>query len=78
MICLTCNCKAIKKGFQKNAFLYLLTLRFIPIVPFFAVNIAAAFFQIPFRTFFFGTFLGIIPAYFIYGSVGVELGELVG
>src|SRR5436305_1441076 len=67
----------MQKGFQDNAFLHILTLRFIPVVPFFAINIAAAFFQIPFRSFLFGTFLGIIPGCFVYISIGVGLRELI-
>ena len=67
----------MKAGFHENAFFYLLTLRFIPIFPFFAINIAAAFFQIPLRTFFFGTLLGIIPGSFVYVSIGVAVRELI-
>ena len=56
---------------------YLLTLRLIPIFPFVAVNLAAALFQIPFKTFAFGTFLGIIPGSFVYVSMGVALQEVI-
>ncbi|MFK7968363.1 MAG: TVP38/TMEM64 family protein [Rickettsiaceae bacterium] len=69
--------KKMRKGFSKNAFSYLLTLRFIPIVPFVAVNMVAAFFQIPLRTFFLGTFFGIIPGSFVYASIGVALREVI-
>jgi uncharacterized membrane protein YdjX (TVP38/TMEM64 family) len=63
----------MQKGFQENAFSYLLTLRLIPIFPFAAINLAAALLQIPFRTFFFGTLIGIIPGAFVYTSMGVAL-----
>jgi uncharacterized membrane protein YdjX (TVP38/TMEM64 family) len=69
--------KKMQKGFQENALSYLLTLRLIPIFPFVAINIAAAFFQIPLRTFFFGTFFGIIPGSFVYISIGVALREVI-
>ena len=67
----------MRREFQKNAFFYLLTLRLIPLFPFVAVNIVAAVLQIPFRTFFFGTFLGIIPGVFVYVSMGVALREVI-
>lgn len=63
----------MQKGFQEHAFSYLLTLRLMPLFPFVVINIASAFFQIPLRIFFFGTLLGIIPATFIYTSLGVAL-----
>ena len=58
------------KGFEENALYYLFTLRLIPLFPFVAVNFVAAFFQIPLRTFFWGTFIGIIPGSFVYVSLG--------
>lgn len=69
--------KKMQSGFQENAFSYLLTLRLIPLFPFVAVNLAAAFFQIPMRTFFIGTFFGIIPGSFVYVSMGVALHEVM-
>lgn len=60
----------MQKGLQENAFYYLMTLRLIPLFPFVAVNLAAAFFQIPLRTFFWGTLIGIIPGSFVYVSIG--------
>lgn len=68
---------SMQKGFQDNAFFYLLTLRLIPIFPFVAVNLVAAFFQISFRTFFLGTFIGIIPGSFVYVSLGVALRDIL-
>lgn len=69
--------KKMQGGFQDNAFSYLLTLRLIPIFPFVAINLAAAILQIPFRTFFFGTLIGIIPGSFVYVSLGVGLKEII-
>lgn len=67
----------MQKGFQENAFSYLLTLRLIPLFPFVAVNLAAALFQIPLKTFVLGTFFGIIPGSFVYVSMGVALREVI-
>ncbi len=67
----------MQKGFQENALSYLLTLRLIPIFPFVAINLVAAFLQISFPIFFFGTLIGIIPGTFVYISIGVGLGEVI-
>lgn len=69
--------KKMQQGFQENAFSYLLTLRLIPIFPFVAVNLVAAFAQISLRTFFLGTLFGIIPGSFVYVSMGVALHEVI-
>jgi uncharacterized membrane protein YdjX (TVP38/TMEM64 family) len=65
----------MKTHFQKNAVGYLLFLRFTPFFPFWAVNIAPAFFRIPLWTFAWTTFVGIIPGSFaltLFGS-GIEI-----
>ena len=65
----------IQEGLEKDSFSYLLSLRLIPIFPFFLVNIAAAVLQLPLRTFVFATLLGIMPGAFVYVSIGVALSE---
>ena len=69
--------KKMQAGFKENALSYLLTLRLIPLFPFFAINIVAALLQIPLRTFFFGTLFGIIPGSFVYVSIGVALQDVI-
>jgi uncharacterized membrane protein YdjX (TVP38/TMEM64 family) len=61
------------EGFNKDAFSYLLFLRLVPAFPFFIVNIAAALFGVPFRTYAVATFFGIMPATFAFASIGAGL-----
>lgn len=61
------NREVVKHG--KN---YLLTLRLIPIFPFFLVNLLPALTKIPFKTFFWTTSLGIIPGTFVYAFAGKQ------
>ncbi len=68
--------KSMEKGFQQNAFSYLLFLRFIPLFPFWLVNIVPAFLGVRLRTFIIATFLGIIPGSVVYVSVGNGLGRI--
>lgn len=64
----------MEKGFEKNAFSYLLLLRLIPLFPFFIVNVAPAFTKIRIKTFIIATLIGIIPGSFAYASAGAGLG----
>ena len=66
--------KRLEGGFRRNTFSYLLTLRLIPIVPFWLVNLAPAFFGVPLTTFVVTTVLGIIPGTIVYVGVGNGLG----
>ena len=60
----------LEKGFQENAFGYLLTLRLLPIAPFFGINLAAGFLGVPLRTFVLATAIGILPGCYVYASLG--------
>jgi uncharacterized membrane protein YdjX (TVP38/TMEM64 family) len=66
----------IEAGFSKNAFVYLLTLRLLPMAPFFAVNVAAGLARARLRSFVAATALGTAPATFIFASLGAGLGDL--
>jgi uncharacterized membrane protein YdjX (TVP38/TMEM64 family) len=66
----------IEVGVRSNAFSYLLVLRLVPAIPFWLVNIAAGFVRIRLRTYVIATVVGIIPATFIYSSIGAGLGHV--
>ncbi len=69
--------KAVIDGVEAGAFGYILTLRLVPLAPFWLVNIAAALAHAPLRAYALATFLGIIPATFIYSGLGAGIGELI-
>ena len=66
----------ITGGLRENAFSYLLTLRLLPVAPFWLVNLAAGLVGMPLRTFVIATLIGIIPGTLIYSWVGQGLGTL--
>jgi|GEM_PF-87617 len=68
--------KKMEKGFQKNSASYLLFLRFIPLFPFWLVNIAPAFFGVRLITFAWTTFVGIIPGAYVYTQTGAGLSAI--
>ncbi|WP_277655823.1 TVP38/TMEM64 family protein [Seleniivibrio woodruffii] len=59
-----------------NGHLYMLTLRLIPIFPFFLINILAGLTKIPFRTFLWTTAAGMFPAGFVIFLAGSRLSEI--
>lgn len=66
----------IEEGVRRDAFSYILTLRLIPVMPFWLVNLAAGFVDIPLRTFLSATVLGILPGSLVYAGLGSGLGEV--
>ena len=62
--------------FVRNGAHYLLTLRFIPVFPFFLVNILAGLTKVPFRTFLWTTCLGILPGCIVFTLMGSQLSTI--
>jgi uncharacterized membrane protein YdjX (TVP38/TMEM64 family) len=67
---------ALQEGFAKDAFSYLLTLRLIPLFPFFLVNVLSGLTRVNLGTYVAATALGIIPGSFVYTFAGRQLGTL--
>lgn len=65
-----------QEGFAKNAFSYLLTLRLIPLFPFFVVNLVSGLTRVNVGTYVAATALGIIPGSFVYAYAGRQLGTI--
>lgn len=67
---------AMEEGFRENAFSYLLTLRLIPLFPFFLVNLVPAFLGMRLASYALATFIGIIPGAFVFTFAGAGLGSV--
>lgn len=61
---------------DRNGAYYLLTLRFIPIFPFFLINTFAGLTNVPLRTFLWTTSLGILPGSLVYAYAGRQLSRI--
>jgi len=68
----------VRDRLRQDGFSYLLALRLLPVVPFWAVNLAAAVCGMKLRTFAPSTFLGIIPASVMLSSIGASFGGILG
>jgi uncharacterized membrane protein YdjX (TVP38/TMEM64 family) len=67
---------AFNREIDQNGYNYLLTLRFIPLFPFFLINIFAGFTRIPLFVFVWTTAVGILPGSFVYVFAGTQLGSI--
>lgn len=65
------------KGFQEDAFQYLLTLRLIPAFPFWAVNIVPGLLNMKLLPYAIATFIGIIPGTFAFTYLGAGLDSII-
>ncbi|MGE0424922.1 MAG: TVP38/TMEM64 family protein [Reyranellaceae bacterium] len=63
-------------GLNRHSFSYMLFIRFVPIFPFWLLNIVPAFFRVSTRTFVVTTFIGIIPGTAVYASIGAGLDKV--
>ena len=69
--------KKVIDGVRDGAFGYILTLRLIPVAPFWLVNVAAALANAPFKAYALATLVGIMPATFIYSGIGAGIGAVI-
>lgn len=67
----------LETGFKENAFSYLLTLRLLPVAPFWGVNLAAAALGVRLQTFVVATAIGILPGGFVYAWLGSGVEHII-
>jgi pyruvate/2-oxoglutarate dehydrogenase complex dihydrolipoamide dehydrogenase (E3) component/uncharacterized membrane protein YdjX (TVP38/TMEM64 family) len=67
----------MEAGFNEQPLSYLLLLRLIPLFPFWLVNIVPAFLGVSLPIYVIATFLGIIPATFVFALVGDGIGAVL-
>jgi uncharacterized membrane protein YdjX (TVP38/TMEM64 family) len=66
----------VQEGLRRNGFWYLLSLRLLPVLPFWLVNLAPALAGMALSPYAAATFLGIIPATVVYAGIGAGLGQV--
>lgn len=66
----------LQTALKENQVTVLLTMRLIPVMPFFVANLVPALVGVRFWTFAITTFIGIIPADVIYTQLGAGLGDV--
>ena len=66
-----------EEEFQENEVSFMLLMRLVPAIPFFAVNIAAALLGVRLTTYVWTTLLGIIPGSTVYTWVGAGIDDVI-
>ena len=66
----------LRGGLESGGFWYLLSLRLLPVVPFWLVNLAPALAGMRFAPFALATLVGIIPGTAVFCGIGAGLGEV--
>jgi pyruvate/2-oxoglutarate dehydrogenase complex dihydrolipoamide dehydrogenase (E3) component/uncharacterized membrane protein YdjX (TVP38/TMEM64 family) len=64
------------KGIQKDGAFYLFTLRLIPVVPFFVINLLMGLTQMKTWTYYWVSQLGMLAGTAVYVNAGTQLGQL--
>ncbi len=68
--------KNLYRAIEQNGYNYLLSIRFLPVVPFFVVNYVAGLTMLPLFTFMWTTAVGILPLILVYIFAGQQLGSI--
>ncbi|MBF0182996.1 MAG: TVP38/TMEM64 family protein [Magnetococcales bacterium] len=66
----------IQNGFARDGTIYLLTLRLLPVIPSFLVNLLMGLTPIPVRTFYWVSQVGMLAATLLYVQAGTQLTQL--
>lgn len=68
--------RAINRGFARDGTFYLLTLRLVPLFPFFLINLVMGLLPIGAARFYWVSQLGMLPATAVFVNAGTQLGQL--
>lgn len=66
----------INEGFEREGAFYLFSLRLIPVVPFFLINLAMGLTPMRLSTFYWVSQLGMLPGTVVYLNAGAQLGQV--
>ena len=67
---------AINAGLARDGWRYLLTLRLVPLFPFFAINLAMGLTALPVITFYWVSQLGMLAGTLVYVNAGTQLAQI--
>lgn len=66
----------INAGIEKDGSWYLLTMRLIPVFPFWLINLAIGLTRMPVATFYWVSQVGMLPGTIVYVFAGTQLGRI--
>ena len=66
----------IRENFRKEGALYLFSMRLVPVIPFFAINLLMGLTSIRTGTYFLASLIGMAPGTMVFINAGTQLGKL--
>ncbi len=66
----------IRESFKKEGALYLFSMRLVPVIPFFAINLLMGLTSIRTMVFFVASLVGMAPGTMVFVNAGTQLGKL--
>lgn len=66
----------IRESFKKEGALYLFSMRLVPVIPFFAINLLMGLTSIRTAVFFAASLVGMAPGTMVFVNAGTQLGKL--
>lgn len=66
----------VNKGVERDGAMYLFTLRLIPAIPFFVINVVMGLTSMRALTFYLVSQVGMLPGTIVYVNAGTQLGQL--
>ncbi|NUO74213.1 MAG: FAD-dependent oxidoreductase, partial [Frateuria sp.] len=66
----------IDRGVERDGAMYLFTLRLVPLIPFFVINLAMGLTMIPARTFYWVSQVGMLAGTLVYVNAGTQLARI--
>ena len=70
--------RPVERGVERDGAYYLFTLRLIPLIPYFLINLGMGLTPIPVRTFALVSWVGMLPVTFLYVNAGAVLPTIEG
>lgn len=68
--------ESVHRGIANEGHFYLFSMRLIPVIPFFVINLVMGLTRIPLRTFAWVSQLGMLPGTFVYVNAGSQIASL--
>jgi len=66
----------IRESFRREGALYLFSMRLVPVIPFFAINLLMGLTSISTASFFFASLVGMAPGTMVFINAGTQLAQL--
>ena len=66
----------VNQGIEREGAFYLFTMRLIPAIPFFAINLMMGLTRMPLRRYYWVSQIGMLPGTMVYVNAGKELGRI--